>query len=470
MKFRSRILVSLLVVALVATAVTAGLSLLATSVYFANYASSQRRARARELATLFSIYYERAGSWEGVQAMLAFRSPAIGLHGPRKWGAFAQGGIADRILLVDESGVIIADSFGTLVGDKMGAGGYDSSPVIVNGRTVGTVVLVPPPPEPSGTVATFENTFKRSVLLAALVAAGAGIVLSIALGASYSRDLTRRVSELAEASRRLAAGDLSARLPAGKPDELGQLAGAFNEMAGALERAETQRRNLMADLAHEIRTPLAILRSNLEAMQACVVEATPEMIASLHDEALRMSRLVADLQDLSLSEAGNLPLMIEELRLPAEMERAAHAVSPQAAAGSIDLKLDVHEGAESALADRDRLMQVMMNLLSNALRHAPEEGEVRIEAGPASPGFVQVCVSNTGDAIPEEEIPRLFERFYRGDQPRSRRTGGAGLGLAVARALVEAMGGRIWAESSDGLTRFCFTLPAARNTGSSQAS
>ncbi|NPV70279.1 MAG: HAMP domain-containing protein [Firmicutes bacterium] len=462
MKFRSRILVSLLVVALVATAVTAGFSLFATSVYFSDYASNQRRARARELAALFSLYYERAGSWEGVQALLVFRGPGMGMYGQRRWATNVPGGMIDRILLMDETGIVVADSYGMQVGDRIQLRGLDSVPVTAGGRNVGAVAIVPGAPDPSGrVVASLENTFRRSVLAAALLAAAAGILLSFVLGASYSRDLMRRVASLAEASRRLAARDLSVRLPTGEQDELGQLASAFNEMAGALEKAEAVRRNMVADMAHEIRTPLAILRSNLEAMQAGLVEPTPDAVASLHDEVLRMSRLVADLQDLSLSEAGKLPLVTEEIELAAALERAAQAVGPQALSRSIEVSVAVPAGVPAALADGDRLMQVMMNLLSNALRYALEGGEVRIEAEPADAGFVQVCVSNNGEPISGEEIPHLFERFYRSDKSRNRQSGGTGLGLAVARALVEAMGGRIWVDASTGLTRFCFTLPVA---------
>ncbi|MGE5543085.1 MAG: sensor histidine kinase, partial [Bacillota bacterium] len=231
---------------------------------------------------------------------------------------------------------------------------------------------------------------------------------------------------------------------------------------GALQKAEDLRRNMVSDMAHEIRTPLAILQSNLEAIQAGAVDPSPETIASLEEEVLRMSRLVADLQDLSLSEAGRLPLFIQETDVAGVLERAVLAIRAQAREKSIEVTSEVNDRSQ-VMADPDRLMQVVMNLVTNAVRYTPDGGTVGLVAGPDDPRslFVRVSVSNTGEPIPEEDLPRLFERFYRADKSRARQSGGAGLGLAVAKALVELMGGRIWAESSAALTSFHFTLPAA---------
>ncbi|MGE5485714.1 MAG: ATP-binding protein [Ignavibacteriales bacterium] len=467
MSFRSRMLASLLVVGLVATAVTAGFSLTATSVFFSNYASGQRAARAREMASVFGLYYERVGSWDGVQALLAPRGPGVGpgpgARTPGRWAVSLRDGSAGRVLLLDNDGRVVADSSGTGIGQAPSLDGLEHAPVVADGEVVGTVAIVPVAPGAPGRVAIpLEQSFKKLVVLAAVVAAAAGTMLSVLLGASYSRDLTRRVGMLAEASRRLARRDLSVRLPAGPHDELGELAATFNDMAGALQKAEDLRRNMVSDMAHEIRTPLAILQSNLEAIQAGAVDPSPETIASLQEEVLRMSRLVADLQDLSLSEAGRLPLFVQETDVAEVLERAVLAMRAQAREKSIVVTSEAR-GQARALADPDRLMQVVMNLLANAVRYTPSGGTVGLVAGPDDPrgASVRVSVSNTGEPIPEEDLPRLFERFYRGDKSRARQSGGAGLGLAVAKALVELMGGRIWAESSTSLTSFCFTLPAA---------
>ncbi len=472
MSFRSRMLVSLLVVGLVATMVTAGLSLFATSVFFASYASSQRAARAREMASVFGLYYDRAGSWEGVQTLLLTRAPWAGVRGQRRWAAGVQGESAGRVILLDKRGTVVADSFGVGLGRVIRLEGVEQATVIVNGEAVGTVAVLPTATDEPGRLSIpLELSFKKSVVFAAVTAAIAGTILSVLLGASYSKDLTQRVSALAEASRRLAGRDLTVRLTQGPRDELGELAARFNDMAEALQKAEDLRRNMVSDMAHEIRTPLAIIRSNLEAIQAGAVEPSPETIYSLQEEVLRMSRLVSDLQDLSLSEAGRLPLVLQQVDVTDILERAALAVKAQALEKSLDVAVETGP-IPRVQADSDRLTQVVMNLLGNAIRYTPAGGRVTLFAGPddTRSDFVRVRVSNSGEPLREKDLSHVFERFYRGDKSRARQSGGAGLGLAVAKALVEAMGGRIWAESSVSSTDFCFNIPAVGTQASGGAS
>jgi len=297
----------------------------------------------------------------------------------------------------------------------------------------------------------------RALLLIA-VAAGLSAVLLI-LG--LSRRILAPVETLTAAARRMEAGDLSQRVEIKSRDEIGDLARAFNAMADGLTRLEELRRNMVSDVAHELRTPLSNIQGYLEAIQDGVVEPEQRIIDSIHEEALLLNRLVDDLQDLSLAEAGQLRLERRPTELAPVVWKAVEAIQPQAAASEITLRVDLPEGLPLVDVDPERVGQVLRNLLDNALTHTPAGGKIAVTAG-ASGRWVEVSVQDTGDGITAEDLPHVFERFYRADKSRSRATGGAGLGLAIARQLVEAHGGEIGAQS-DGVpgrgTRFSFRLP-----------
>ena len=254
------------------------------------------------------------------------------------------------------------------------------------------------------------------------------------------------------------AGDRSVRVPVGSPDELGELGRSFNSMADAIERQETLRRNLVGDVAHELRTPLTNLRAELEALQDGLAQPNPRAIDSLHEDARLLERLVDDLQDLALAEAGRLALHIEEIPLADAARRAVGAVEARARAAGVEVAIDVP--AELVVrADRDRLGQIFSNLLGNAITHTPGGGRLAVSAA-ANDGVIHTTVSDTGRGIPAEHLPHVFDRFYRTDPSRSRSSGGSGLGLAIVRHLVRAQGGEATASSEPGRgTRVSFTLP-----------
>jgi len=303
----------------------------------------------------------------------------------------------------------------------------------------------------------------RDALLAAGLAAG---LVALAVSLYVTRRVAAPVERLAVASRRLAAGHYQERVPAGGDDELGELAASFNEMAAALAATERRRRELIGDVAHELRTPVAVLEGYLEGVLDGVVAPDPATWARLHGEAGRLRRLIDDLQELSRAEAGQIPLDLRPVD-PAVLAQAAVArlAGPFAEKG-LALEADVPAGLPPVLADHDRAVQVLTNLLTNALRYTPAPGEVRLRLRPAGDA-VAFTVTDTGVGIAAEHLPHLFERFYRVDKSRSRAAGGTGIGLTIARALVEAMGGRIWAESDgpDQGATFGFTLPVARRAG-----
>jgi two-component system sensor histidine kinase BaeS len=293
------------------------------------------------------------------------------------------------------------------------------------------------------------------------VLAAAGGVLAVAVAGTVllSRRVLRPIRTLTEASGRLGTGDLSGRVPVRGGDELAGLARSFNQMADSLQAAEERQRQMVADVAHELRTPLVNLRGYLEALRDGVVEPGPELFASLHDEAVLQQRIVDDLQELALAEAGRLAYhrgVVEVVDL-LETCRVAHLA--RAEAGEVALIVDAEPA--TVHGDPDRLRQAIGNLITNALRACSAGGEVRLEAGRAG-GSVVVRVTDTGCGIVPDALPHIFDRFWRGDPARSRNTGGSGLGLSIARLIILDHDGTIEAASEVGAgSTFTITLPAS---------
>jgi signal transduction histidine kinase len=222
------------------------------------------------------------------------------------------------------------------------------------------------------------------------------------------------------------------------------------------------RRNLTADIAHELRTPLAVLRGNLESLQAGITPAAPETIAPLHDEVIRISKLVKDMETLALAETGNLRLNPQPIHLHHLLEQLAPAII-DAENRHLQVVIKTPNDLPPIQVDGDRILQVLLNLLQNAIAHSPAGGKIAVQAEKAGEEIC-ISVSDQGPGIPPDQLPYIFERFYRADKSRSRREGGMGLGLAIARSYVEAHGGRIWAESTPAGSTFYFTLPLTWRT------
>lgn len=301
------------------------------------------------------------------------------------------------------------------------------------------------------------------------VLAAAALVAALAVAGSLllSRRVLRPVRALTSASRRLGAGDLTERVPVVGQDELAELAGSFNRMADSLQRGEERQRRLVADVAHELRTPLANLRGYLEALKDGVVSPDPELFASLHEEAVLQQRIVDDLQDLALAEAGTLIYHRSRVDLGELLEtcRAAH----QAVAEAAGVRLTAATADPGYVhADPDRLRQVLGNLVSNAVRATPVGGLVGLTAT-RSGAWTEVTVADTGTGIAPEHLRYVFDRFWRADAARGRTTGGSGLGLAIARQIVTDHGGTVQVASTPGAgTRFTIRLPVADPPASPQ--
>ena len=338
-----------------------------------------------------------------------------------------------------------------------------SAPRFFAAHMAGMGMRGPMPMPMAASEAALDAAFRGALAQALLLAGGMAAVAAIGASAFVAARIVGPIQRLASASRRLADGHYAERVPASGDDELGELAASFNELAAALEATERRRLELIGDVAHELRTPIATLRGYLEGLLDGVVAPEAATWATLHDETARLARLVDDLQELSRAEARQLPLNPTALD-PGEVVGAATGrLAGAFAEQGLTLSVELAAGLPPVWADRDRAVQVLTNLLTNALRYTPAPGAVRVTAQRDDHG-VRVSVADTGLGIAAEHLPRLFERFYRVDKSRSRALGGSGVGLTIARALVEAMGGRIWAESEGpgrGAT-FSFTLPLAR--------
>jgi signal transduction histidine kinase len=294
----------------------------------------------------------------------------------------------------------------------------------------------------------------RGVLVAAVVIAA---LLAVIVAAMLARRLARPLEEVGAAARRIADGDYAARVPREGPEELISLADSFNQMAAALEEQERMRREFIANAAHELRTPLTNLQGYLEALRDGVISADRETYDSLWEEADRLVRLARSLDALAEGEREDRPARRVELDMAATLEASVELVRPALEARAVALERR-WPAALPARGDPDQLAQVLANLLQNAVRYTPDGGRVTV-SGEVRPGSVLVSVANTGEPIPAADLARVFERFYRVEKSRDRAHGGAGIGLAIVKGLVEAGGGRVGAESSAAETRFWFSLP-----------
>lgn len=302
---------------------------------------------------------------------------------------------------------------------------------------------------------------------------GLSLILPLLAGAvalRVFRGIATPLADVMAAADAVTEGDLSVRVPEPTrgPVDFRRLSESFNRMTAELERSDQQRRNLTADVAHELRTPLHIIQGNLEGILDGVYEPTPEQIDALLDETHLLTRLVDDLQTLSLAEAGQLTLRLEPVDVAELLTDAGTSFSGQMEAAGIDLQIEIEGNAESMsiTADAERLDQIISNLLANALRHTPPGGRITLGAAPTLNG-VRILIGDSGEGISPEDLPFIFDRFWRGDRSRARSEGaGSGLGLAITRHLVQSHGGRISVASEPGQgTKFTIDLPleSARN-------
>ena len=308
--------------------------------------------------------------------------------------------------------------------------------------------------------AAFQDAIRSALVVAVVAAAAAAIVVSFAL----STRLSSPIGRLAAASRRISSGRYAERVPVTSDDELGELADSFNTMAASLEATERRRLQLVGDVAHELRTPLATLDGYLEGLEDGIIQPSDATWSLLRGETNRLSRLVNDLQELWRAEARQLVLKLEAVDVRVLVSTAVERYAMAAAERGITLRLEADAAVPPVTADRDRLVQVLDNLLSNAVRYTADRTEVTIHLR-GTPDAVEISVVDRGQGLSEEQRERVFERFYRADPSRSRALGGSGIGLAIAKALVEVMGGRIRATSEGSGQGATFIVSLPRETG-----
>lgn len=439
--------------------------------------AEQDRVRAGRVVVALAEFHETNGSWDGVQEFVR------------------------RMSFQNERDIILLDAEGTTVaessppnGRRRGRDGRDRTffdhgntpdhpappehfaPIFAGGSQVGSVAVAPrgrgapgPPflldadaaeghdAEPPLTL--FADAVRRTLTVVGLVAGGAGILLVVLL----SRRILASISSLTAAARALGGGDLSSRAAVKGNDEIAELGRTFNSMADALEASERQRRNMVSDVAHELRTPLSNIQGHIEAMQDGLLQPDAESLDNVHRQALHLNRLVDDLRLLAETEAQELRLVRESALAGEIVDRVVTAFKPRAETQSVRLDAAIDVDLPRVDLDRVRIEQVLGNLVDNAIRHTPPGGKVVVSAGRAD-GSIRVEVTDTGPGIPSDALPHVFDRLYRADPSRDRATGGSGLGLTIARQLVEAHGGTIWVrnEPSSG-SRFGFDLPLDEN-------
>jgi two-component system, OmpR family, sensor histidine kinase BaeS len=302
--------------------------------------------------------------------------------------------------------------------------------------------------------AMYDQSVTTVIVAAVVVALLASVLLAVVLG----RMLASPLEAVGLAARQVADGDYAARVPREGPEEIASLADSFNQMAASLERQETMRRDFIANAAHELRTPLTNLQGYLEALRDGVIVADRATYASLWDEAERLVRLSRSLDSLAEGDAAPGSIALVELDLAQAIRSAVELVQPTFERADLTVTIEVPDRLP-ARANPDHLAQVLANLLSNAARYTPSGGSVLVR-GERRPADLLVSISNSGDGIPAEDLDRVFERFYRVEKSRDRARGGAGIGLAIVKQLVEAGGGQVGAESAEGRTRIWFSLPA----------
>lgn len=344
----------------------------------------------------------------------------------------------------------------------------DNTPQILYQGNLLYVVVTPPTQttqansESKFSVNDAYNSIIGSINQSFLLAASIALLLAAVLSIGLSRRILQPVEALTAAARQMESGDLNQRVPIKSNDEIGELASAFNAMANSLERTEQLRRHMVSDVAHELRTPLANVRGYLEAMIDGVLSPTPEVIRSLHEEAMLLNRLIDDLQDLALIEAGQLKLERRLISMDELIAAAIAATRPRALEKGLSLDADSASSLPLVKADPARIGQVLRNLISNAIRHTSTGGMVVVTAS-AGNDQLRVSVRDTGEGVAPDHLPYIFERFYRADPSRTRATdkeSGSGLGLTIVKQLVEAHGGNVQAQSEVGKgTAMTFTLP-----------
>lgn len=321
----------------------------------------------------------------------------------------------------------------------------EGTAIEVSGQRVGTILKAQRITRFNPEEAMFLERTNQALFLGIFT----GLLIALLLGIFFARTLTRPLRELTHAAKNISAGQLGQEVKVTSHDEIGQLAGAFNDMSREVARSNAARRQMTADIAHDLRTPLTVIAGYIESMQDGVLQPTKERFEVIYKEIERMQNLVGDLRMLTQADAGELSLHLQAIQPKGLLEQAAALFQHHADMQSVTIRVDTPQELPAIQVDEARMMQVLDNLISNALRYTPKHGQITLD-GRVNDGHVELCVKDTGSGISPEELPYIFDRFHRADKSRHSDEGESGLGLAIVKALVESQGGKVWAESEPG--------------------
>ncbi|NJN16572.1 MAG: HAMP domain-containing histidine kinase [Oscillochloris sp.] len=456
---RNQLMLGFALVTLVSALVTAVLANNRADETFRGYLA-QSQALDSGIVERLAQFYAAQGSWENAAGLLLPGHPN-GMNGMGGLGRGQNGFMGGSLALADAAGRIVANP-GRITNNAVLSAAERSAaiPINVDNRTVG-YLLAHTPRSAALPIAgeRFLANLNTSLWTAGLLAG----MLGLALGLLIARNLAAPLGLLADGARRMARGHFNERVPIAGPREVQTVAHAFNEMAATLESAELQRRRMMADIAHELRTPLTVIQGNLRALLDDVYPLSKQEVATVYQASLGLHRLVDDLRELSLAEAGRLNLDLQAVAVAPLLEREAAFFAETAASRGVGLNTAMIPALPAVQADPERVAQMLRNLISNALQHTPAGGTIMLGAelnNPAGQAQIRFTVDDTGNGIAPADVPHVFERFYRADKGRARETGGSGLGLAITAQLARLQGGTIGVSSEPGQgARFWFTLP-----------
>lgn len=437
----SKLILAFLSIGIVSVLIIAVTAVWSTRAEFIRFLTDQSQL---DIVSRLADYHRTYGSWERAESLFAYGdNPA----GP----GMAPGSHMRRepFALANANGRVVIPNGPYRRGDTLPEETLEASIRITeDGTVIGFLIPLGAPFEGTPRELQFIQRINRLLLYGALI----GAVIALVLGVFLSRTLTRPIRELTQATHAISEGDLSQQVPIRSSDELGELAQAFNRMSSELSRSVNARKQMTADIAHELRTPLSLILGHAEAVHDGVLPPTPENFEIIREEATRLEHLVNDLRVLSLADAGELSINLQTVEPQRLLQDVASTYQYQAQRKNIALALEIASSLPTIEVDPGRMTQVLMNILDNALRHTPEGGNIVLSAHEVD-HRIELAIQDSGPGLGKEELQRIFDRFYRTDASRQRDgalLGGSGLGLAIAKSIVQAHGGQLSAENEPG--------------------